>query len=67
MLKRLPIALEKVKAGNRSDNLLNEIREIVYSLYQTNEITIKVHNNMIKSIMHLWIQKNVKLLFHVSY
>ena len=55
MLKRLPIALEKVKAGNRSDNLLNEIREIVYSLYQTNEITIKVHNNMIKSIMHLWI------------
>ena len=67
MLKRLPIALEKVKAGNRSDNLLNEIREIVYSLYQTNEITIKVHNNMIKSIMHLWIQKNVKLLFHISY
>ena len=67
MLKRLPIALEKVKAGNRSDNLLNEIREIVYSLYQTNEITIKVHNNMIKSIMHLWIQTNVKLLFHISY
>ena len=35
MLKRLPIALAKVKAGNNSDSLLNEIRQIVYSLYQS--------------------------------
>ena len=34
MLKRLPIALTQVKAGNNSENLLNEIRQIVYSLYQ---------------------------------
>ena len=33
MLKRLPIALAQVKAGNNSDSLLNEIRQIVYSLY----------------------------------
>ena len=33
MLQRLPIALAKVKAGNNSENLLNEIRQIVYSLY----------------------------------
>ena len=33
MLKRLPIALAQVKAGNNSENLLNEMRQIVYSLY----------------------------------
>ena len=33
MLKRLPIALAQVKAGNNSEILLNEIRQIVYSLY----------------------------------
>ena len=35
MLKRLPIALAQVKAGNNSESLLNEIRQIVYSLYTT--------------------------------
>ena len=34
MLQRLPIALARVKAGNNSKNLLNEIRQIAYSLYQ---------------------------------
>ena len=33
MLKRLPIALAQIKAGNNSESLLNEIRQIVYSLY----------------------------------
>ena len=33
MLQRLPIALAQVKAGNNSESLLNEIRQIVYSLY----------------------------------
>ena len=33
MLKRLPIALAQVKAGNNSESLLNEIGQIVYSLY----------------------------------
>ena len=37
MLQRLPIALAQVKAGNNSENLLNEIRQIVYSLYQAKE------------------------------
>ena len=50
MLQRLPIALEQVKAGNNSENLLNEIRQIIYSLYQSNEITKKVYNNIIKSL-----------------
>ena len=50
MLKRLPIALAQVKAGNNSESLLNEIRQIVYSLYRSKEITKKVNNNIINSI-----------------
>ena len=49
-LQRLPIALAKIKAGNNSESLLNEIRKIVQSLYQSKEITKKVYNNKIKSI-----------------
>ena len=50
MLQRLPIALAQVKAGNNSENLLNEIRQIIYSLYQSKEITKKVYSNLIKSL-----------------
>ena len=50
MLKRLPIPLAQVKAGNNSESLLNEIRQIVYSLYRSKEITKKVYNNIINSI-----------------
>ena len=50
MLQRLPIALAQVKAGNNSENLLNEIRQIIYSLYQSIEITKKIYNNLIKSL-----------------
>ena len=50
MLQRLQIALAQVKAGNNSESLLNEIRQIVYSLYQSKQITKKVYNNIIKSI-----------------
>ena len=41
MLQRLPIALVQVKAGNNSENLLNEIRQIIYSLYKSKEVTKK--------------------------
>ena len=50
MLQRLPIALAQVKAGNNSENLLNEIRQIVYSLYQSKQITKKVYNSIIEPI-----------------
>ena len=50
MIQRLPIALAQVKAGNNSENLLNKIRKIVYSLYQSKEITKKVYNNLMKSL-----------------
>ena len=50
MLQRLPIALAQVKAGNTSENLLNEIRQIIYSLYPEKEITKKVYKNILDSI-----------------
>ena len=50
MLQRLPIALAQVKTGNNSQNLLNEITQIVYSLYQSKEITKKAYNNIINSL-----------------
>ena len=50
MLQRLPIDLAKVKAGNTSENLLNEIRQIIYSLYQEKEVTNKVYNNIMNSV-----------------
>ena len=53
MLQRLPITLVQVKAGNTSENLLNEIRQIVYSLYRKKEITKTVYNNK-------WIQHSYK-------
>ena len=49
MLKRLPLALAQIKAGNNSESLLNEIRQI-YSLYRSKGITKKVYNNIINSI-----------------
>ena len=51
MIQRwLPIALALVKAGNNSESLWNEIRQIVYSLYQSKQITKKVYNSIIKSV-----------------
>ena len=50
MLQRLPIALPQVKAGNNSQNLLNEIRQVIYLLYQSKEINKKVYNNLMKSL-----------------
>ena len=49
-IQRLPIALAKVKAGNTSTNLLNQIRQTIHSLYQAKEITKKVNNNIMNSI-----------------
>ena len=42
MLQGLPIAPAQVRAGNDTENLLNEIRQFVYSFYQSKEITKKV-------------------------
>ena len=50
MLQKLPIALAQVQAGNNSERLLNEIRQILYFLYQSKQITKQVYNNIIKYI-----------------
>ena len=49
MLQMRSVALAQIKSGNNSKRLLNGIKKIVYSLYQSKEITKRVHNNIIKS------------------
>ena len=50
MLQRLPIALEQVKVGYALENLLNEIRQIICSLYQVKEVIKKIHKNILNLI-----------------
>ena len=50
MLSRLPITLAQLKAGNNSDKLENEIRQLLYSLYRSKNRTKQVYNNLIKHI-----------------
>ena len=50
MLRQLPIAPAQVKGGNTSENSLNEISQIIYSLYRAKEITKKVYNNIMNLI-----------------
>ena len=53
MLSRLPITLAQLKAGNSSDKLKNEIRQLLYSLYRSNNMTKQVYNNLIN---YIWIK-----------
>ena len=50
MLSRLPITLAQLKAGNNSEKLKNEIRQLLYSLYRSKNMTKQVYNNLIKYI-----------------
>ena len=50
MLNRLPIALAQLQAGNNSNKLKNEIRQLFYSLYRSKNMTKEVYNNLIKHI-----------------
>ena len=50
MLQRLTITLAQVITSNTFENLLNEIRQIIYSLNQAKEVTKKVCNNTMNSI-----------------
>ena len=50
MLNRLPILLAQIQAGNNSNKLKNEIRQILYLLYRSKVLTKTVYNNLIKSI-----------------
>ena len=50
MLSRLPITLAQLKAGNNSDKLKNEIRQLLYSLYRSKNMTQQVYNNLMNYI-----------------
>ena len=47
MLSRLPIALTQLKVGNNSEKFKNEIRQLLYSLYHSKNMTKRVYNNLI--------------------
>ena len=55
MLSRLPIALAKLQAGNNSNKLKNEIRQLLYSLYRSKNMTKQVYNSLMN---YIWIKKN---------
>ena len=50
MFNRLPILLAQIEAGNNSNKLKNETRQILYSLYRSKTLTKTVYNKLIKSI-----------------
>ena len=50
MLNRLPITLAQLKAGNNSEKLKNEIRQLLYSLYRSKNMTKQVYNNLMNYI-----------------
>ena len=47
---RIPVLLSQIKIGNNWYKLKNEIRKILYLLYQHNKITKKVYSKLIKSL-----------------
>ena len=50
MLSRLPIALAQLKAGNNSEKLKNQIRQILYSLYRSKKLTKQIYKSLIDII-----------------
>ena len=72
-VSKMIIALAQVKASNTSKNLLNDICQIIYYLYQAKGVIKKVYkyimNSMLntKWLLHLWILKIVKHLIHKDY
>ena len=50
MLSRLPTSLAQLEAGNNSEKLKKEIRQLFYSLYRSKNMTKQVYNNLIKHI-----------------
>ena len=50
MLSRLPITLAQLKAGNNLQKLINEIRQLLYSLYRSKTLTKTIYNHLINAI-----------------
>ena len=50
MLSRLPIYLARLKTGNNSEKLKNEIRQLLYSLYRSKKLTKQIYKSLIDTI-----------------
>ena len=50
MLSRLPISLAQLKAGNSSEKLKNEIRQLLYFLYRSKKLTKEIYKSLIDII-----------------
>ena len=50
ILSRLPITLAQLKAGNNSQKFINEIRQLLYSLYRSKKLTKTIYNNLNNTI-----------------
>ena len=50
MLSKLPITLAQLQAGNNSEKLKNEIRQLLYLLYCSKKLSKKIYNNLIDNI-----------------
>ena len=49
-LSRLPITLAQLNAGNNSEKLKNEIKQILYSLYRSKKLTKQIYKSLIDII-----------------
>ena len=47
MLSRLPVSLAQLNAGNNSEKLKNEIRQLLYSLYRSKKLTKQLYKSLI--------------------
>ena len=50
MLRTIPITLARLKAGNNSQDLVNEIRQLLYSLHRSKKLTKTIYNHLINAI-----------------
>ena len=50
MITRLPILLAQLKAGNNSQKLKNEIRQMLYSLYRSKKLSKTIYNSLMNTI-----------------
>ena len=50
MVSRLPISLAQLKAGNNSNKLKNEIRQLLYFLYRSKKLSKKIYEHLINAI-----------------
>ena len=59
MLSRLPISLAQLKAGNNSERLKEEIRQLLYSLYRSKKLTKTIYIDLINTIWKMELTKTI--------